>query len=623
MRTAGGFETLFLVSNFLMYRNYSYKIARMVAWVVISLAMVTTNGVAQSAPGAEKLDSVRLQLKWRHQFQFAGYYAAIQQGYYREAGLDVKLLEAVPGENPVEAVFAGHAEFGVGNSDLLLSRAEGKPAVVLAAIFQHSPLALVARATPGITAMPDLHNRPMMMVESEKAELLAYFKHEGVNLAGLRIQPHSQRIEDFIEGRVDAMSAYVTDQPFMLKQAGVNYLIFMARSGGIDFYGDNLFTTEEQIRKHPERVRAFRAASLKGWDYALAHPDEIIDLILRDYTTRHTRDHLRFEAVKTAELMHPGIIEVGHNNPGRWRHIAQTYAEFGLMPGDFDLTGFLYEENQKVDLVWVYSSLGVLALISLGAIGWLLPLLRLNRQLRTTKDSAEAANTAKGRYLAFISHEIRTPLNGIMGVAQLLREEQLTKTQADLVDMIERCAQSLLKLISGLLDQAQIESGRLKVEILPLPTRTFIAEISEFFQAPAKVKGLTLRHEIDANVPVEILTDGLRLRQILSNLLSNAVKFTDTGVVDLHVSAEGDRVRFSVSDTGIGLTEEQRRHLFTPYVQGDASISRRYGGTGLGLAISRDLARLLGGDITVAHHAGPGAVFIVEIHAPATSADVV
>lgn len=588
--------------------------------VAIIAVMLQAGAGLRAAEASGAPEHVRLQLKWRHQFQFAGYYAAVQQGYYRDAGLEVELVEAEPGKNPVDEVFAGRAEFGVGNSDLLLSRAEGKPAVVLAAIFQHSPLSLVARAAPGITAMPDLHNRPMMMVESEKAELLAYFKHEGVSLAGLNIRPHTQRIEDFIEGKVDAMSAYVTDQPFMLKEAGVSYLIFVARSGGIDFYGDNLFTTEAVIKKNPAMAKAFRAASLKGWDYALAHPDEIIDLILARYTTRHSRAHLEFEAMKTAELMHPGVIEVGHNNPGRWRHIAQTYAEFGLLPADFDFEGFLYEPNPQVNMTAFYWAFGVLAAVALGALGWLLPVVRLNGRLRTARNSAEAANTAKGRYLAFISHEIRTPLNGIMGVVQLLRDEGLTRAQLEMVGLIEQCAHSLLKLINGLLDQAQIESGRLKIEILPLPTRVFVAEICELFSAPARVKGLGLRHMVDDDVPSEILTDGLRLRQILSNLLSNAVKFTESGGVEVHVGAVGDRVRIRVSDTGIGLTEEQRRSLFTPYAQADGSIARRFGGTGLGLAISRDLARLLGGDITVEGRMSGGTVFIVEIQAPAARA---
>lgn len=588
------------------------------AVVIAVVAWAPLGGEARASDGTPP-DRVRLQLKWQHQFQFAGYYAAIAQGYYREAGLEVELIEAKPGENPVEAVFAGRAEFGVGNSDLLLSRAEGKPAVVLAAVFQHSPLALVARSAPGITAMHDLHGRPMMMVESEKAEILAYFKHEGVALDGLRIQPHTQRIEDFIEGRVDAMSAYVTDQPFKLREAGVDYLIFVARAGGIDFYGDNLFTTEEQVRRHPERVRAFRAASLKGWEYALANPEEIIELILTGYTQRHSREHLRFEAAKTAELMHPGVIEAGHNNPGRWRHIAQTYAEFGLMPADLDLEGFIYDENAGANLTALYWTLGVLALVALGALGWLFPLLRLNGELRQAKTGAEGANAAKSRYLAFISHEIRTPLNGIIGVMSLLKAEGLTTAQRELVELVDLSAENLLKLINGLLDRAQIEAGHFKIEVGPVPARAFLEEICELFRASAQVKGLVLRHEIGGTVPAMIATDGLRLRQILSNLLSNAVKFTERGEVAVEASAEGTRVRIRVSDTGIGLTEAQRQRLFTPYAQAGESAALRAGGTGLGLSISRDLARLLGGDITVESRPGMGTVFTVEIEAPAVS----
>ncbi len=585
-------------------------------WVVAGPAVAFVSGAEEG-----RLDRVRLQLKWQHQFQFAGYYAAIEQGFYRDAGLEVELIEAKPGENPVEAVFAGRAEFGVGNSDLLLSRAEGKPAVVLAAVFQHSPLALVARAIPGITAMPDLHGRPMMMIESEKAELLAYFKHEGVNLDGLRIQPHTQRIEDFIEGKVDAMSAYVTDQPFKLKEAGVNYLIFVARSGGIDFYGDNLFTTEEQVRRHPDRVRAFRAASLRGWEYALQNPEEIIELIFTRYTQRHSREHLRFEAAKTAELMHPGVIEAGHNNPGRWRHIAQTYAEFGLLPANFDFEGFLYDENPRANLTVFYWLLGGLAVVALGAVGWLLPLLRLNGKLRFAKEGAENANAAKSRYLAFISHEIRTPLNGIIGVLALLKMETHTQAQRELMNLIEVSADNLLQLITGLLDHAQIEAGRFKIEITPVPTRRFVGDICELFRASAQVNGLQLRHTIDDSVPQAILTDGLRLRQILSNLLSNAVKFTARGEVELRVAAEGGRVRFRVSDTGVGLTEAQRQGLFAEYAQVSESAAQRHGGTGLGLCISRELARLLGGDIAVESRVGVGTVFTVEIEAPAALGD--
>jgi signal transduction histidine kinase len=341
---------------------------------------------------------------------------------------------------------------------------------------------------------------------------------------------------------------------------------------------------------------------------------------LRDYPQGKDREHLKFEAEQVSQLMHPGLIETGHMNPGRWQHMVKTYEDFGMLVKPVSVDELLYNVSGKPDLGWVYWSLGGLGVLALGLLGWLLPLLRFNAQLKQAKENAEAINAAKSRYLAFISHEIRTPLNGIVGVVHLLKLEGLTQAQSELIGLIEQCADSLLKLINGLLDQAQIESGRVVIEILPLPARTFVAEICELFSAPAKVKGLTLRYTVDNSVPPTILTDGLRLRQILSNLLSNAVKFTDAGGVELHVSAKSGRVWFRVSDTGIGLTDEQAQRLFMPYIQADATIARRYGGTGLGLAISRDLARLLGGDITVESRRGSGAVFIVEINAPEAQA---
>jgi ABC-type nitrate/sulfonate/bicarbonate transport system substrate-binding protein len=369
------------------------------------LALTCSLAAAENPP----LRKVRLQLKWQHQFQFAGYYAAVEQGYYREAGLEVELIEAQPGRDPALTVMEGRAEFGVGDSDLLLLRAAGKPAVVLAAIFPHSPLLLLTRAASGVADLQGLHNREMMVIESEKAELLAYFKHEGVDVAGLRLRPHTLRTEDFIEGKVDTMSACSTDEPFELRQAGVGFPSFTARTGGIDFYGDNLYTTEEQIRRDPALVRAFRAASLRGWDYPLAKPAETIALIEQRYRSRLNHDHLEFEATQTAELMHPGIIQVGHMNPGRWQHIAGTYAEFGLLPSGFDLTGFLYDPDPRPNLRWLYWTLGILGVVTLAAIGWIMQLARLNRLLTEAARAAEAADAAKGRYLAFFSHEIRTP----------------------------------------------------------------------------------------------------------------------------------------------------------------------------------------------------------------------
>ena len=587
---------------------------------VLAAVSVVLAVAASRAAEVPKTDRVRLQLKWTHQFQFAGYYAAVAQGFYRAAGLDVELIEAEPGQDPVENVLTGGADFGVGTSDVVLLRDKGEPVVVLAAIYQHSPLVLLARHSEGVNDLQALHDRDIM-IEPQSAELFAYFKYEGVDPAKLRVRHHSFDTKDLIEGRVAALSAYVTDEPFLLRQAGTDFLIFTPRAGGIDFYGDNLFTTEEQVRRFPERVRAFREASLKGWDYALTHQTEIVDLILRDYGRKKSREHLLFEATRTAELMHPGLIEIGHMNPGRWRHIAETYAEFGLLknPPAKVLAGLLYDPNPRPDLTWVYWSVGVASAVALAALGWALPLVVLNRRLRQAKEAAEAAGQAKSRYLAVMAHEIRTPMNGVLGFVTMLKSEPLTQGQRESVDMIDRSAASLLKLIDNVLDYSRLEARHIEAEVLPVKLAAQLRDITELFQPAAASKGVELRLRIASDVPALVMSDPTRLRQILTNLLSNAVKFTPAGSVELAAKrfaagAGGPaRLRFEVWDTGPGIAADALGKIFDVYTQADASISRKHGGSGLGLSISRELATMLGGSLTVESEIGRGSTFTLEI----------
>lgn len=312
---------------------------------------------AFAARGAAiQLEKVTLQLKWTHAFQFAGYYAAKELGYYREAGLDVNIAEARPGSDPVREVIEGRAEFGVGNSSLLLSRKAGHPVTVLAVVFQHSPQVLVARQDRPTQGIHDLVGRRVML-ERNSDELVAYLKQEGIGLDRIVQVEHSFDPLDLIKGRVDAISAYVTNEPYYLDSALLSYQTYTPRAAGIDFYGDNLFTLEAQIAGHPQRVAAFRAASLRGWQYAMRHPEEIADLIVAKYSQRHPREFYLYEARRMVQLLQPDLIEVGYMNRGRWQHIADTYAGLGLLPADFSLAGFLYDPNPRKDYTWLYRSL--------------------------------------------------------------------------------------------------------------------------------------------------------------------------------------------------------------------------------------------------------------------------
>jgi diguanylate cyclase (GGDEF)-like protein/hemerythrin-like metal-binding protein/PAS domain S-box-containing protein len=357
------------------------RLSRRFAWIrslrFLAVGLCLGAGLLAAPP-----ERVTLQLKWRHQFQFAGYYAAQEKGYYRDAGLDVDIVEARPAMDPIREVTEGRAQYGVSNSGLLLARQRGLPVVVLAAIFQHSPLVLIARADSGIDSIHDLAGRRVML-ERHSEELFAYLKKEGVPLPSLQVQDHSFDAADMLLGKVEAISAYGTDEPYFLEQAGFKYMTFTPRTAGIDFYGDNLFTTETELRAHPARVQAFREASLKGWKYAMQHPEELSDLILSQYGREHDREHLLFEARQMEALVQPLLVEMGYMNEGRWQHIAETYADLGLLPRPYSLQGFLYDPDAREQLLRRRMKLALtLILPILAFLGMvILVFLRLNRRL--------------------------------------------------------------------------------------------------------------------------------------------------------------------------------------------------------------------------------------------------
>lgn len=350
------------------------------AWLLAAVA----SAQAQEASAPER---VVLQLKWKHQFQFAGYYAAVEKGFYREAGFVVDLHEAQEGTDPVSSVLKGEADFGIGASELALHRGMGRPVIVLAVILQHSPLVLLARKD--LKTVRDLEGRRVMLLPQE-AEIHAYLQRAGLSRRRIAEVPHSFSSDDLVQGRVDALSGYSTDEPFVLNQMRYAHNIFSPRSGGIDFYGDALFTSERALKRNARRVAAFRDASLRGWQYAMDHPEEIADLIIARYSSRHSREHLLFEAAEMRNLMQPDLIEIGHVNPGRWDNIAGVYAELGMLPAKYDLDGFIFDSAAPRDLAWLYR--GLAAALAVALVGGLVAARQMafNRRLRQQLDEIQA-----------------------------------------------------------------------------------------------------------------------------------------------------------------------------------------------------------------------------------------
>jgi len=357
--------------------------------LLCALWFVCTGQVRAEDP---KADRVLLQLPYTHQFEFAGYYAAQFKGFFREEGLEVELREGSQKTRPTRELSEGRAQYGVGSATLLLDRLNGAPLVLVSTIYQHSLLALMVPAKSGIYSPEDLRGK-RIATSGRHPEIYAMFLVEGMQPNQVIAVEDRWDVNEIITGEAEAQTVFLTDIPFDMQQLGFPVRLIRPQEYGVDFYGDSLFTSEEELRRHPKRVAAMRRAVLRGWQYALEHPDEVIEYIVASFPGRPakvTRERLQFEARHGARQINADLLELGHVNPQRWRRIAEIYVQLGLTKDLRRLDSFiapLASTRLRLPLPFVWGGVILLAV----AVLVLLANWRLQRLVeRRTRELKEA-----------------------------------------------------------------------------------------------------------------------------------------------------------------------------------------------------------------------------------------
>jgi len=365
----------------------------LVGWLVFA-------GVARAA----EPEKVVLQLPYTHQFQFAGVYAAISQGYFKEAGLEVELRTGTLERRPGAEVESGRAQYGIGASFILLNRLNGSPVVAVAAIFQHSPFVMMVRTDSKISTPADLTGKRIAMSpRSSYTEMRAMFQVEGLKPEQFTVVPDEWERNELLTGEADAISAFVTDMPYEAAQRGLDVKLIRPADYGVDFYGDCVFTSEAEAQAHPARVLAMRQALVRGWEYALSHPEEMIEWILtqlpeKELSTGRNRAWLRYEAAATARLINADLVEVGHMNPGRWQRMAELVVAIGQAKSTARLAGFIFEPERASAPRWVRWLFGILGLAVLVALAALLANRRLQSLVRQRTAELEISERRQRDY---------------------------------------------------------------------------------------------------------------------------------------------------------------------------------------------------------------------------------
>ncbi len=688
------------------------------------------------------LQKVSLQLDWKYQFQFAGYIAAKEKGFYKDYGLDVKLLEN-KNNNIINKVISNQVTFGIGDSTpLILAKLNNKPVKLVSSFFKRSVLVIISR--PNIYSLKDLEGKKLMALNKDIGPFFKIFKEKHIDINKIHFVPTTFDVKPFVEKKVDAFVAYITDEPYELDKLGIKYHIFNPTDYGSFEVQQELFTNDYITKTDPVMVANFVEASKKGWIYALNHKKEIATLIYNKYSKRKTIDALIDEANKLDSIIQEHIFPIGEINKASIKTQMQYLAKLNhknvnieKMVNDYifefhnplhlsnkylwliKLYNFYLDNKLTIIVITIFSFIFIMMFVFIYnlriknkkietlfnkvpvayAIGdikekkivyandyakklfkvsnfdnikgkkavsfhideksyqeftnlWQNYLKKHNTlegfsaiwqfkkrdgeifwgkiyavpyidnqviwvifdvdELINTQHNLEKQMKVKEEFLANISHEIRTPLNAILGFIAILEKKESNEDNKRYLHIMKQSSQSLLNMLNDVLDFSKIEKGKVTIERVSFNPKELVDNIS-LFESKAKEKNIKLIVNTN-NLDNYLISDVTKIKQIISNLISNAIKFSpENSKIICNINYENEKLYVEMIDEGIGISKDKLEEIFSPFIQADSSVTRKYGGTGLGLAISYKLVQLLKGKLKVKSEENKGSVFYFVI----------
>lgn len=610
------------------------------------------------ATHAAARNTIVLQLKWHHQFQFAGYYAALEKGFFREEGLAVEIRPTESGRGPLREVLSGGADYAVGDASIVLARLRGSPVVIVTPIFQSSPLALYTRVKDNLMVPAQLKGKTLMIGDpAENISILAMLHEAGVRDIDFTNLLHSYNYDDLFSGKVDAISAYITTAPIYFQSRQRETHAIWPLTYGIDFYGDLLYTSQNEVANHLDRALAMRRAVIRGWQYALDHPEEIVQLIRTRYKCTLSVTDLRYEAMETRKMIRPEYVELGHLSPSRLRRIADVFANEGFVAPDRSLKGLVLDDYMRTDdsvgkrLIALTIGILLAFALSVGLIGINRRLkilvhertneLRianehlqtelaereraeaelqeahdlLERRVANRTAQLEAAGRAQEAFSYSVSHDLRGPLRAMDGFSRILIQDYSQSLNAEAKDYLARISEAALRmgaLVDDLLKLARINRTELKVTEIDLSelAREIAAELRQ--SAPEREVTWKIASGISGR------GDPVLLRNLLDNLLSNAWKYTgkkQRARIEFGVMPRAEGAAYFVKDDGAGFDMEFSGRLFVAFER--LHSDSEFPGSGIGLATVQRIVDLHGGKAWAFGQVDQGATFYFTLNPPA------